>query len=146
MLLFFIRVFFCLGVLQLQFSTPATAQNSDDFFSGQTLRYLIGSKPGGGYDQYGRLIAKYMEKYLPGSTIVPENRPTAGGVPALRQVNNADAGKPYLMMFNTGLLLSDLGGLETLDFSLNALGWVGKAASECLCLTSALMGPNWVIC
>ena len=61
---------------------------------------------------------------------MPENRPTAGGVPALRQVNNADAGKPYLMMFNTGLLLSDLGGLETLDFSLNALGWVGKAASE----------------
>ena len=34
--------------------------------------------PGGGFDLYGRLVAEYMQKYLPGSTFVVKNVPGAG--------------------------------------------------------------------
>ena len=41
-----------------------------DFFNGKTITYIVATSPGGGYDTYGRLVAEYMQRYLPGSTFV----------------------------------------------------------------------------
>jgi tripartite-type tricarboxylate transporter receptor subunit TctC len=51
-------------------------------FAGKQIRLLIGFSPTGyGYDTYGRLLARYFGKYLPGNpTIVPQNRPGAGSL------------------------------------------------------------------
>jgi tripartite-type tricarboxylate transporter receptor subunit TctC len=51
-------------------------------FAGKQIRLLIGFSPTGyGYDTYGRLLARYLGKYLPGNpTIVPQNRPGAGSL------------------------------------------------------------------
>jgi tripartite-type tricarboxylate transporter receptor subunit TctC len=61
---------------------PALAQNSSVTFAGKQIRLLIGFSPTAyGYDTYGRLLAKYMGKYLPGDpVIVPQNRPGAGSL------------------------------------------------------------------
>jgi tripartite-type tricarboxylate transporter receptor subunit TctC len=49
------------------------------FFKGKELKLYIGSTPGGGYDGYGRLIARHMGDYIPGHpTIVPINMAGAG--------------------------------------------------------------------
>jgi len=37
------------------------------FYEGKTLRVLIASGPGGGTDTAGRLVARYLLKYLPGN-------------------------------------------------------------------------------
>src|SRR6266542_1716539 len=37
------------------------------FYEGKTLRVLIASGPGGGTDTAGRLVARYLPKYLPGN-------------------------------------------------------------------------------
>src|SRR5262249_60652504 len=59
---------------------PAQAQPVADFYRGKTLRMLIGYGPGGGYDIYGRLVAEFLPKYLPGNpTIIAQNMPGAGG-------------------------------------------------------------------
>src|SRR5579859_6313227 len=50
-----------------------------DFYKGREVKVYIGSTPGGGYDSYGRLLARYMSKHLPGKpTMVPVNMPGAG--------------------------------------------------------------------
>ena len=51
-------------------------------FAGKQIRLLIGFSPTAyGYDTYGRLLARYLGKYLPGDPlIVPENRPGAGSL------------------------------------------------------------------
>jgi tripartite-type tricarboxylate transporter receptor subunit TctC len=51
-------------------------------FAGKEIRLLIGFSPTAyGYDTYGRLLARYLAKYLPGHPlIVPENRPGAGSL------------------------------------------------------------------
>jgi tripartite-type tricarboxylate transporter receptor subunit TctC len=57
-----------------------------DFYEGKTLRITIGTSPGGGYDAWGRLVARHLGRHIPGNpSIIPENIAGAGG---LVQVNN----------------------------------------------------------
>ena len=45
---------------------PMRAQPVADFYRGKTLRMIIGYGPGGGYDIYGRLVAEFLPRHLPG--------------------------------------------------------------------------------
>jgi tripartite-type tricarboxylate transporter receptor subunit TctC len=50
------------------------------FYKGRQINMLIGSAAGGGYDAYARLIARHLDKYIPGHpAILPVNMPGAGG-------------------------------------------------------------------
>jgi len=58
---------------------PAHADSVEDFYKGKTVSLVIGYSVGGGYDLYGRLVARHMAKYIPGKpTIVPQNMTGAG--------------------------------------------------------------------
>ena len=66
---------------------PTRAQPAADFYRGKTLRMLIGYGPGGGYDIYGRLVAEFLPRHLPGNpTIVAQNMPGAGSFVAARYI------------------------------------------------------------
>ncbi len=68
------------GALMTASLPQAQAQDAvAQFYKGKELKLYIGSTAGGGYDSYGRLVARYMGKYLPGNpTIVPVNMAGAG--------------------------------------------------------------------
>lgn len=56
-------------------------------FKGKSISMVIGSEAGGGTDNSGRLIAPFLEKYLPGHpTVVVRNMPGAQGMTALTYV------------------------------------------------------------
>ena len=56
-------------------------------FKGKQISMVIGSEPGGGTDSSGRLIAPFLEKYLPGNpAVVVRNMPGAQGISALTYV------------------------------------------------------------
>jgi tripartite-type tricarboxylate transporter receptor subunit TctC len=58
---------------------PANSQPVD--FKGKQIKVLIGMGPGGGYDQYGRLVAAHIGRHLPGNpTVVPQNLPGGGSL------------------------------------------------------------------
>jgi putative tricarboxylic transport membrane protein len=108
----------------------AMAQTGADFYKGKTVTYIIATSPGGGYDLYGRLVAEFMQKYLPGSTFVVKNLPGAGH---LVGTNTIYASKPdglTIGTFNTGLIYNQLIGLDGVKFDLNKMSWIGKAASD----------------
>jgi tripartite-type tricarboxylate transporter receptor subunit TctC len=72
-------------MLSLAIVSGASADPVADFYRGKTIRMLIGYGPGGGYDLYGRLVAEFLPKYLPGHpTILPENMPGAGSLAAAK--------------------------------------------------------------
>ena len=53
----------------------------ESFYEGKTLSVVIRSTPGGGYDEYGRLIAQHIGKHIPGNpNVIAVNRPGAGGM------------------------------------------------------------------
>ena len=67
----------------------ARAQDAERaFFSGKTVRLVVGFGPGGGYDAYARMIAPYLSRALGGSVVV-ENQPGAGGLVALNRLYTA---------------------------------------------------------
>jgi tripartite-type tricarboxylate transporter receptor subunit TctC len=66
---------------------PANADPVADFYRGKTLRMVIGYGPGGGYDIYGRLVAEFLPRHLPGNpTIIAQNMPGAGSFVAAKYV------------------------------------------------------------
>jgi tripartite-type tricarboxylate transporter receptor subunit TctC len=70
-------------------SVPTWAQQVADFYRGKTLRMLIGYGPGGGYDIYGRLVAEFLPRHLPGNpTIVAQNMPGAGSFLAAKYMHD----------------------------------------------------------
>src|SRR5579871_3382265 len=67
----------------------AAAGEDDEFYRGKTVSLIIPIGPGGAYDAYGRLIARFIGKQIPGNpTIVPRNMPGAGGTIASNYLYN----------------------------------------------------------
>src|ERR1700748_1064882 len=63
-------------------ASPAAAE---DFYQGKTLTLVVGYAVGGGYDIYGRLLARHLAAHIPGHpNIVVQNMPGAGSLTALR--------------------------------------------------------------
>jgi tripartite-type tricarboxylate transporter receptor subunit TctC len=79
-------------------AAPAGAADGD-FLKGQTVHFLVGYSPGGGYDTYARMLAPHFEKRT-GATVVVENRPGGGGITALNQLYRAKADGLSMMMLN----------------------------------------------
>lgn len=120
---------------------PASAADDTAFFNGKTITYIVATAPGGGYDSYGRLVAEYMQKYLPGSTVVVKNVPGAGHIIG---ANTIYASKPdglTIGTFNTGLIYNQLVKAPEIKFDLNKMGWIGKAASDPRVIAVAAQSP-----
>ena len=61
-------------------AAPASAA---DYYAGKSIDLLVGAPPGGGYDIYGRVVARHTSRHIPGNpTIIPKNMPGAGSARA----------------------------------------------------------------
>src|SRR5262245_49579417 len=66
-------------------ATTAHAEPVAEFFRGKTITINVASGAGGGYDFFGRALAKHMGRHIPGNpTLIVQNMPGAGGA---RMVN-----------------------------------------------------------
>jgi len=62
-------------------AAPCAAQAPADFYKGKTVTLYVGYSVGGGYDVYGRILARFMGSHIPGSpTIVVSNMEGAASV------------------------------------------------------------------
>ncbi|MBI2987009.1 MAG: hypothetical protein HYY45_09605 [Deltaproteobacteria bacterium] len=79
--------------LMFYVSLAPTVEGRDlaEHFKGKKVEIIVGSSPGGGYDIKGRLIARFIGKYLPGqpSAILVRNVPGGGGLRGLRAAMKA---------------------------------------------------------
>ena len=112
-----------------------------DFFKGQTVTYIVATAAGGGYDLYGRMVAEYMQRHLPGSTFVVKNVPGAGHLVGTNTIYAAKPDGLTIGTFNTGLIYNQLVGLDGVKFDLTKMSWVGKASSEPRVIVIAAQSP-----
>ena len=108
----------------------AQAQTGADFYKGRTVNYIVATAPGGGYDTYGRLVAEYMQKYLPGSTFIVKNMPGAGHLVGTNAIYASRNDGLTIGTFNTGLIYNQLMALHAAKFDLTKMSWIGKAGSD----------------
>ncbi len=63
--------------------SPALADAVSDFYQGKQIRFIVRTPPGGDYDQYTRLFARFMGRHIPGNpALIPVNMPGGGGITA----------------------------------------------------------------
>jgi putative tricarboxylic transport membrane protein len=122
-------------------TAPALAQHGTDFFKGKTITYIVATSPGGGYDTYGRLVAEYLQRYLPGSTVVVRNMPGAGHMIGANAIFAAKPDGLTIGTFNTGLIYNQLISQSGVRFDLEKMSWVGKAANDARVMTIAQQSP-----
>ena len=76
---------FAVAVAATVFATPGIVRAGPaaaQFYRGKTVRVLVGSPPGGGYDIYARLVTPALAAKL-GATVLVENKGGNGGLAAL---------------------------------------------------------------
>src|SRR6476619_5668814 len=119
----------------------AEAQTGADFFKGKTVTYIVSTAPGGGYDTYGRLVAEYMQRNLPGSTFVVKNMPGAGHIIGTNAIYASKADGLTIGTFNTGLIYNQIINANGVKFDLSKMSWIGKAASDPRVIVIAAQSP-----
>jgi tripartite-type tricarboxylate transporter receptor subunit TctC len=116
------------GLLLLA-STPALADPVADFYKGKQMRMIVRTTAGGDYDQYSRLIARFIGKYIPGNpAIVVVNMPGGGGITAanwMAQVAPHDG--TVFGIVSQGLATDQaLGVSPQLTADLRKFNWIGN--------------------
>ncbi len=131
------RVFILAALLAT--ATPALAQDSvEQFYRGRTVNLVIGSNVGGGYDFYGRLVARHLGKHIPGKpNIVPSNMAGAGGNTAAGYVFSvAPKDGTAIAASSSGSLLDALIGDKSIvrhdPLGFNFIGSANSEVSLCL--------------
>jgi tripartite-type tricarboxylate transporter receptor subunit TctC len=117
-------------VLGVPSAALAAANPDAEFFRGKTITYIIATAPGGGYDTYGRLLVRFMEKHMPGTRILVRNVPGAGNIVGTNTIYVARPDGLTFGNFNNGLIYSQILGLRGVRFDLSKMSWIGKMASE----------------
>jgi tripartite-type tricarboxylate transporter receptor subunit TctC len=79
---------------------------------------------------YARLIGKYMQKYLPGSTVIVKNVPGAGHIIGANETYLAKPDGLTIGTFITTLIYSQIIGQPGIKFDLTKYSWIGKANTE----------------
>src|SRR5258705_7117898 len=78
-----------LPILVLSLAATAQAEPVADFYRGRSITLVIGYSAGGGYDAYGRVLARHLGRHIPGNpAIVAQNMPGAGSLRATNYLYN----------------------------------------------------------
>ena len=103
-----------------------------NFFSGKTVRIVVGTSPGGGFDVYSRALARHMGSYIPGNpTFIVENMPGAGHRIAANHVYKvARPDGLTIGNFFGGLLVGQVLGYPGIEFDAVKFEYVGVPVKD----------------
>jgi tripartite-type tricarboxylate transporter receptor subunit TctC len=106
-------------------AAPALAQAN---FRDETISIQIGYGPGGGYDTYGRVLARHYGRFIPGNpNVVPKNMPGAGSLRAANHIYNLAARDPVdIGLFSASTAVEPMMGNDQAKFDMTKFGWIGS--------------------
>jgi tripartite-type tricarboxylate transporter receptor subunit TctC len=110
----------------------ASSQSVEDFYRGKKLDMIIGYSPGGTYDLYARLVARFLSNYIPGKPlIIPRNMPGAGSRAAANWIYNiAPKDGTVLATADQSLSLQQAAGDKRINFDTRKFVYIGNPNIE----------------
>jgi tripartite-type tricarboxylate transporter receptor subunit TctC len=113
----------------------AQAQPAEEFFrSKKELNLITSSSAGGGYDQYSRMVARHMSKYVPGNpNIIVQNMVGGGGIRAANYLYNVAARDGTVFcLIDRGMPTAPLlyGEKSQARFDAVKFSWIGSIMRE----------------
>jgi tripartite-type tricarboxylate transporter receptor subunit TctC len=126
-----LKMAFSLAALVLM-GVAASADPVADFYRGRQVSLIVGYGTGGGYDVYGRLMARHLGRHIPGQpNVVVQNMPGAG---SLRAVNHLYTTAPKdgstIATFGRDMpLIGIIGHNPNVRFEARKFTWLGSSSS-----------------
>lgn len=116
--------------------SPGEQQNTQTqseiatFYQGKTIRLLVPSQPGGGFDAYARLLVPSIEKYT-GATVLILNLPGAGGMRSTNELfNSPKDGLSIAIIGGSSMILNKLAGIKGADYEINKIDYLGRVVVD----------------
>ena len=104
----------------------------EPFYKGKTIRVVVATSAGGGFDAYTRMITRHMGKFVPGNpAFVVENMPGAGHLIGANHIYKV--AKPdglTLGHFQGGLFLYQVFGRPGIEFDAKQFEFIGSPIKE----------------
>lgn len=125
--------------------TARAAVWAQDFYKDKTITIIVGYSPGGSFDLYARVLARYIGRYLPGNpTRIVENMTGAGGLIAANHLYNRV--KPdglTIGAWAAPLVLQQIMGNEAAQFDGRRFGYLGiPSPYDTVCTFNQQSGIN----
>jgi tripartite-type tricarboxylate transporter receptor subunit TctC len=100
------------------------------FYDGRNIRWIIPYSPGGGYDEYGRLIAPYLEKYT-GARVDIFNMPGAGGMRGANELFGSPKNGLTIGIINgSAMVTNELAGMRGADYKIAEFEFLGRVVAD----------------
>jgi tripartite-type tricarboxylate transporter receptor subunit TctC len=118
--------------LVLALAANARADAVADFYRGRSITLTVGYSAGGGYDAYGRVLARHLSKHIPGRpSVIVQNMPGAGSLRAANFLYNvAPKDGTAIGHFSRGMAMEPLIGTSATQFDARRFAWLGSGTDE----------------
>ena len=120
-----------LATLAVWLIVPGSS-HPQEFYTGKTVRIIVGGSAGGGFDTYTRVMARHMGRHIPGNpALLVENMTGAGTLIAAKYLHsNAKPDGLTFGIFNGGLILGRVLGMKGIDFDVRELQYIGVPVQD----------------
>jgi tripartite-type tricarboxylate transporter receptor subunit TctC len=110
----------------------AQAQTPAEFYKGKQIQMMVYSGAGSTYDTYARLLARHMNRFIPGSpNIVVQNMVGAGGLKLVDYLNRiAPKDGTVFGTVSRGNPFDPIMGKKDIEFDPLKLTWIGSMNRE----------------
>jgi tripartite-type tricarboxylate transporter receptor subunit TctC len=109
---------------------PAAAEDAAEYYKGKTLKFIVSTGPGGGFDSYARMLAPLIASELD-ATVVVQNQPGGGGIVATNSVYSHSGDALLFMILNGNAAgLAQLIGDPNARFDVTKFGILGLITSS----------------
>jgi len=118
-------------LLAATLSIASSAVYGQSFYQDKTIRIIVSTGPGGGYDAYGRLLSRYMRKYVPGNpSMIVQNMPGASGIAAANHLYNVAASDGLTIgTFQRQIAFAPLLSNPAARYDAQKFNWLGTSSS-----------------
>lgn len=114
----------------LAFSSQVSADDTADFYSGNTVNIIVPYNTGGGFDRITRSVARQMEKHTDAKFIV-QNVPGANGLIGANQLYNASPdGLTIGLLPGTTLILAAMEDISGIAYDFPKYSFIGRVTAE----------------
>ena len=108
----------------------ASAQDAAEFYKGKAIKFIVPYDPGGGYDEYARMIAPYLEKYT-GARVDIANMPGSGGMKGAVEIFNSPADGLNIGIINgSAMVTNQLAGIEGANYKVGEYNYLGRMVAD----------------
>jgi tripartite-type tricarboxylate transporter receptor subunit TctC len=118
---------------------------ADDFYKGKLFTIVVGFSPAGGYDNYARVLSRYIGNHIPGNPkVIVQNMPGAGSLTSVRYLNlTAPKDGTVMVIFNPGMVTQSIVQPDKINLDFRKYAWVGVVTPDYrVCYSYGDKGPT----